>query len=471
MFNSVFKKMTLVYFIIILISFAILGVALAKVFENYYFEQRTQALIEEGQKLNSTIIDYLNDDVSYQRLALDLQSIERYLNTKIWVIDKTGTIYGVSSISEENWIGKQVSTKDVIEVYKGNTVTNRGEYDQVFGGPVLTVGIPIYVNGIVLNAVFMHSPIYEIREALYEVYKLIFTTLAISLIIASFLIYYATQRITKPLTDITKITKEIASGDFHKRLDIESKDEIGELSRSFNNMARELENIEMTRKGFIANVSHELRSPLTLIKGYIKGLMDDKLPEDKRRKYTNIIYEETERLSELISNLLDLSRMESGKYNLEFEEFDINELLRRNIIKFTNKLEEKNIDVEVNFLEDPLIVRGEKDSISQVIYNIIDNGIKFMSKDDGQKLMINTKLKGNKAIISIEDTGIGVAEEEIEDIWERFYKSDKSRSRQIKGTGLGLPIVKEILKAHNEDIWVESQVGKGSKFTFTLRLS
>lgn len=471
MFNTVFKKMTMVYFIVILVTFMILGFSLIKVFENYYFENRTQALIDEGQKLNSTIIDYLNNKVSYERLYITLQSIERFLNSKTWVIDKRGIIYGVSSESEERWIGKQISTNDVIEVFEGNIVTKRGEYDEVFGGSVLTVGIPIFINGKVQNAVFMHSPIYEINEALNELYKLTITTLAISLIIASLLIYYITQRITKPLTEITKITKQIASGEFHKRLDIKSSDEIGELCRSFNNMAREIEKIEQTRKGFIADVSHELRSPLTLIKGYVKGLMDTELSEDKRKKYINIIYEETDRLSELISNLLDLSRMESGKYYLELETFNINELLRRNIIKFTNRLEEKNINVDVNFSKDPLMVLGEKDSISQVVYNIIDNAVKFMNASDRRKLIIGTIVEDDKAVVYIQDTGSGIPQEEIRNIWTRFYKGDKSRSRQIKGTGLGLSIVKEIIKAHNQDIWVESQVGDGTKFTFTLELS
>lgn len=469
LFNSVFKKMTLVYLIVIIISFSILGFSLMKMFENYYFEKRSNELIEEGQNLNILIIQYFNKEINYERLKIELESIERFLDAKIWVVDPSG-IYGISSQAEEEWIGKQVSTEDIISVVNGNIVKKMIEIDKAHGGPVITVGVPIYIDNEVKKVVFMHSPVYEINEALKEVYKLIFISVAISLLIAILLTYYASQRISKPLAEINSITKKIASGEFKKRLNVKGNDEIGQLSESFNYMANELEKLEKMRKGFIANVSHELRSPLTLIKGYIKGLMDESLSDDKRENYTKIIHEETERLTELINDLLDLSKMESGNYPLNIVTFDINELLRRNIIKFGNKLEEKNIEVEVNFNRDPLQVIGEKESISQVVSNIIDNAVKFMGNNNDDKLIISTDVKENKAYISIEDTGIGIAKHETEKIWKRFYKGDKSRSRQIKGTGLGLSIVKEIIKNHNENIWLESEVGRGTKFTFTLSL-
>lgn len=461
--------MTLIYLIVILISFAILGFSLIKMFETYYFEKRSEVLIEEGRKLNTTVIKYFNGQISFERLSLELESIERFLNAKIWVIDYYGKIYGVSSESEKEWVGKQISTEDIISVLNGNIVTKMGEYDDLFGGPVLSVGMPIYINNKVQNAIFMHSPIYEINETLKEVYKIILTSMAVALLIVTILIYYTSQRISRPLTKINKITKRIASGEFHRRLDIKSNDEIGQLSASFNNMAQELEKIEEMRKEFIANVSHELRSPLTLIKGYMKGIMDSDISEEKRKQYVNIAYEETERLTELINNLLDLSKMESGNYPLNIVKFDINELLRRNIIKFGNKLEEKDINVEVEFAKDSLAVFGEQESISQVVSNIIDNAIKFMNNNDN--LTIETNIKDKKVFISIADTGVGISKEEQKNIWKRFYKGDKSRSRQVKGTGLGLPIVKEIIKNHKENIWVESEAGKGTKFIFTLDLA
>lgn len=469
MFNTVFKKLTFIYFIVILLSFIILALSLMGMLENYYFTQKTQALIEEGKKLNDTVIRYLNRDVSYERLRVELEAIERFLNTKIWVVDKFGFIYGVSNRAESNWIGKQVSTNDVINVLKGQIITKRGEYDELFNSPVLTVGIPIYINGKVENGVFMHSPIYEIDKTLKEIYRIILISMIISLVITIAILYFTSQRISKPLQEINEITKIIASGEFNKRVSVNSKDEIGQLAYSFNYMANELEKLEEMRRDFIANVSHELRSPLTLIKGYIKGLMDMDLSKEKKEQYLSIIYEETEKLTELINNLLDLSKMESGQYPLNISEFEINELIRRNIIKFSGKIEEKNLNVEVLFKNDPIMVKGDKDSISQILLNIIDNAIKFMDNEDS--LIIKTEVKDNKGYISIEDTGIGIPKKDLPNIWKRFYKGDKSRSRQVMGTGLGLSIVKEIIKAHGEEIWVESEVGKGTKFTFTLSLA
>ncbi len=469
MFNTVFKRLVSVYLIVTLIIFAVLGISMIKMFENYYFEKKSEALINEGQKLNSTVIKYLNNQVSYERLEIEMESIERFLNAKIWIIDKMGYVYGVSSKSETKWIGRQLTEDDIVNVLKGNIVAKRGGYDEYFGSPVMTVGIPIYINGRVENGIFMHSPIYEIKETLNETYKIIVYSMLISMAIAVVLLYITSQKISKPIKEINEITKVIASGEFDKRVSIMSKDEIGQLAISFNHMAEELDKLEEMRKGFIADVSHELRTPLTLIKGYVKGLMDMELSEEKRAEYLDIIYKETGRLTELINNLLDLSKMESGKNELSIEKFDINELIRRNIINYSNKLEEKNINVEANFRHDPIWVIADKDSISQVISNLVDNAVKFM--DDGGNLFIDTVIKEDKVLISIRDTGIGIPENDLNNIWQRFYKGDKSRSRQVRGTGLGLSIVKEIIKSHNEQIRVESKVGEGTRFSFTLKLS
>ncbi len=468
MFNTVFKRLVSVYLIVILIIFVVLGVSMLKMFENYHFDKKSEALIDAGQKLNSTVIKYLNNQVSYERLGMEMESTERFLNAKIWVVDKMGYIYGVSSKSETKLIGRQLTENDIVKVLKGNIIAKRGDYDEYFDSPVMTVGIPIFVNGKVENGIFMHSPIYEIKETLKETYKIIIYSILISMLIAVALLYFISQKISKPIMEINKITKVIASGEFDKRVAIMSKDEIGQLAVSFNHMAEELNKLEEMRKGFIADVSHELRTPLTLITGYVKGLMDVELSEEKRGEYLDIIYKETGRLTELINDLLDLSRMESGKNILNMKKFDINELIRRNIVNYSNKLEEKNINVEANFKHDPMWVMADKESISQVISNLVDNSVKFMN--DGDSLIINTDIKENKALISIRDTGIGIPASDLTNIWHRFYKGDKSRSRQVSGTGLGLSIVKEIIKSHNEQIWVESKVGEGAVFVFTLKL-
>lgn len=468
MFNTVFKRLVSVYLIVIFIIFIILGISMFKMFENYYFEKRSETLIEEGQKLNETVIKYLKDQVTYERLKLEMESIERFLNTKIWIVDKMGYVYGVSSQSETKLIGRQLTQDDIVSVLNGNIVAKRGGYDEYFDSPVMTVGIPIIVSGEVENGVFMHSPIYEIKETLRETYKIIIYSMIISMIIAVILLYIISQRISKPIKEINEITKIIASGKFNERVEIMSRDEIGQLATSFNYMAEELDKLEEMRKGFIADVSHELRTPLTLIKGYVKGIMDVELSEERRREYLDIISKETDRLSELINNLLDLSKMESGKNLFQKEKFNINELIRRIIINYSNKLEEKNINVKTDFQEESMYVNADKDSISRVISNLVDNSIKFM--DDGDSLFIVTEIKNSKALISVIDTGIGISENDLKNIWQRFYKGDKSRSKKIKGTGLGLSIVKEIIKGHNEEIWVESKIGEGTKFSFTLEL-
>lgn len=231
-------------------------------------------------------------------------------------------------------------------------------------------------------------------------------------------------------------------------------------------MANALEKIEEMRRGFIANVSHELRTPMTSIRGFVEGILDGTIPEEKHRDYLNIVKEETMRLNRLTTDLLDLARMESGEMELHLISFNINELIRRSIIKMQSHIIQKNIFVQANFEKEDMFAEGDVDSIERIILNLIYNSVKFVA--EGGKIILATKYYKDRILVSVEDNGIGISKEEIDLIWERFYKSDKSRGIEKKGTGLGLAIVKNIIQEHKQEIWVESELGKGTKFSFTL---
>jgi len=234
-------------------------------------------------------------------------------------------------------------------------------------------------------------------------------------------------------------------------------------------MAFELEHLEEMRRGFIANVSHELRTPMTSIRGFIEGILDGTIPPEKQKDYLEIVRDETLRLNRLVNDLLDLAKMQSGDLKLTFKSFNVNEMVRRSIIKLENQIVEKNLEIHADFETEDMMAYADPDAIERVMMNLLHNAVKFTGENG--RINIRIYRQKDKIYVSVQDNGIGIGKEEIDHIWERFYKSDKSRGMDKTGTGLGLAIVKNIINEHKQDIWVESELGKGTKFTFTLEKS
>jgi signal transduction histidine kinase len=456
------------YFGIIIGSFLLLGLLFSQLLGNYFFDRHEKLLLEEGAKINDLVIDYMNHYITKERLDLELQSVERFLNTRIWILDKRGYIYGVSS-NEKEWIGKQITAKEMVDVLKGRIIVKKGTFQGTWQTPMLTVGMPILVNGQVENAIIMHSPLYEITNTIQEVHKIIWATMGISFIISAIVIYFLSKKLSQPLQSMDQAAKKLALGDFSQRVDVYTEDEIGRVTHTFNNMAEQLEKMEENRRNFISAVAHELRSPLTLMKGFVQGIVDGTVEADDQPKYLQIILKETTRLGKLISNLLDVQRMESNAYPIHPEHFDINELIRRTLLKYEEEIERRKIEMNLDFRQDTLIVLADRDGIEQVLSNLIENAMKFV--DEGGSIGIRVQEKSDKAWIDIKDNGIGISKEEQQVIWNKFYKVDKARNRNKEGTGLGLHIAKQIIERHGEQIQVESELGKGTIFRFSLTLS
>ena len=467
MLNTVFKKLMATYVAIILISFLILGLLFSQLTGSYFFQRHERLLVEEGNKLNELVIAHLNGRITAERLNLELQAVERFLNTRIWVLDKRGTIYGVSS-NEKQWIGKQITAKEMLQVLQGRVIVKKGIFDAEWKIPMVTVGMPIVINGRVENALIMHSPLYEITDAIQGVHRIIWIAMGISFLLSTLIIYFVSKRMSSPLQAMGTAAEKLAEGDFSQRIEINTEDEIGRVAKIFNGMAEKLETIEENRRSFIAAVAHELRSPLTLIKGFVGGILDGTVEEGESVKYLKIILKETGRLNKLTANLLDLQKMESDQYPIYLQAFDINELIRRTLLKYDEEIERKSLEISLRLQGEKMMVSGDRDAIEQVLTNLLDNSMKFIGEQGFIELISEIHL--GKASITVRDNGIGIALEEQQAIWERFYKVDKARDRNKEGTGLGLYIVKKIIDRHGERIQVESEVGKGTVFTFTLPL-
>ena len=293
---------------------------------------------------------------------------------------------------------------------------------------------------------------------------LVFIALAGFLVFAIF-----TFVIYLPIRKLTKAADAYAQGNFSITANIHSNDELGYLAASINYMATELHTLEEDQKKFISNVSHDFRSPLTSIKGYIEAILDGTIPIEMQEKYLNIILFETERLNKLTTSLLELNKFGSRGIRLTLSTFDINHTIKTTVQTFEGICVQKQLSFDLTLTGKKLMVHADYGKIQQILYNLIDNAIKFSHSN--ATIYIETTTKNEKVFISVKDTGIGIPKDSLNKIWERFYKSDLSRGKDKKGTGLGLAIVKEIINAHNENINCISTEGVGTEFIFTLPLA
>lgn len=291
---------------------------------------------------------------------------------------------------------------------------------------------------------------------------IIMITLVICVIIGSILMFIATKTISKPIRYISNITKEVSKGNFDISIDYDNEDEIGVLAKNFNLMISELKNMEYLRKDFISNVSHEFKTPISSIQGFVEMIKNKDLPEDKRNAYIDIIIEETERLSNLSSNMLRISRLDNQSIPNKITEFSLDEQIRKSVLLLEDKWIKKNLDLNIDL--EKLLFKGDEDLIQQLWINLLENAIKF--SEDGGKISVVLKNLKNDVIIKISDTGIGIGEESQKRIFERFYQGETSRSRV--GNGLGLAIVKRIIEICKGDIEIDSHIGEGT--TFIIRL-
>jgi len=272
-----------------------------------------------------------------------------------------------------------------------------------------------------------------------------------------------------PVSKLGKIARAYSTGNVVGDIKEEFGGPFAELAEAILYMGDMIETREQSQKKFIANISHDFRSPLTNIKGYVNAMKDGTIPVEMQEKYFDIVLHETERLQKLTQGLIDLNKMDANKMALDIMEFDLVPMLREIIPTFENACEAKSICIEVDFTAKSFVVVADPDKIQQVIYNLIDNAIKF-SKNDGV-ITIKVRERGKKAYVSVKDRGDGISKENINKIWDRFYKVDQSRGKDKKGTGIGLAIIKEIISAHSETISVASTEGVGTEFTFSLTLA
>lgn len=468
------KKTLYLKFLAGYVLFGILGFMLVSTFTYYGLRNQIQryeahTLYAECTEIASTYaMNYYNGAMELSELHTHMATISNYMNTKIEVIDTSGKIIIDSNDSEALMNGTTIEGFNISDFGSKYYVINN--FYHTFAEDYLTVFAPITSNYKVRGYVLIHKPIADISSYGYQLLNVVYVTLIFVFLLAFIILLLFSLLIYRPIRKITKVSDAYINGDFSQKINIHTRDELGHLAETFDYMANELNTLEDDQRKFVSNVSHDFRSPLTSIKGYVEAILDGTIPYEMQNKYLNIILFETERLNKLTSSLLELNKYGShGKTILYMSSFDINYIIRMTALTFEGICQEKHISIELILSGQTLYVMADMAKIQQVIYNLTDNAIKFSSQDSS--IAIETTEKNDKVFVSVKDTGIGIPKDNLKKIWERFYKTDVSRGKDKRGTGLGLSIVKEIIQAHGENINVISTEGVGTEFIFTLSLS
>jgi len=469
--KSIFFNLILCSFIIVVLVTVGISVYFFASVENFAISEKSKSLAKNVDDLERATYFALTNqsdatDIMFQNL---IDNVSANTQSSVTVFDSNGFIIATSGRKTDENTFEAVNDKVTKPVLKGETVENTNVYKDNSGEKILTVAVPLVHEGEVYGGVMFNQLIPEIRAMYMHVSNRMFFLMIAAMLLASVFFYAISIKITKPLKIIGSAVTEFSKGNFKKRVEYSSHNELGELADNINNMASSLDNLESLRNRFISDVSHELRTPLTTITGFVEGIIDGTIPEENRDEYLEIVLSESKRLSRLITNLLQLSRMDSGETKLDKTDFDINELVKITLLKFEMMIIPKNIDVSLNISDGKTYVYADKDNISQVLINLINNAVKF-TPDNGW-ISIDIDVVKDKVYVAIANSGHGIEPDQIAYVWDRFYKTDKSRSVERTGVGLGLYIVRRIIGMHNERIVVESKVDDYTKFTFSLSKS
>ena len=457
---------------LVLLSFLILSAAFVLVGRNYALRERRDTIESNAIELSRLASAYARDgSLEDWNFRITLSALARSTGNLCFVADGDGTVVTCSD-AEPNCahIGKRVPDAQLASLREKNYYSGLTTLGALYAETGYVAALPVVSqSGAVLAYVFAVSSVSGVVEAWRSILN-IFLMMSVGIMILALIFgYFFAKLRAKPINEMADAALKFAHGDFSARVTADARDdEIGALAASFNQMAESLEQSERRRSDFIANVAHELKTPMTTISGFADGILDGTIPYEKQAHYLETISSETKRLNRLVRSMLELSRMESGSpAELRSRSFDAAEVLAQALLLFESKINDKHLEVDALLPEDPMPVCGDRDAISQVMYNLLENAVKFA--DPGSELGVSLFKQGGKAYVSIKNHGPTIPEEELPLIFDRFHKTDKSRSMDRDGYGLGLYIVKTILGNHGEDIAVTSRDGV-TEFVFSLTL-
>lgn len=471
--KSIFKRYLVTTMAVVVLSFILLGSVMMAFFSTYWRQEKKELLTKNAVSIAGTASRFLTEkEGSGYELQTDMlkgfiQSFSTSIDADIFLTDLEGNIllgnYSNGRPEESAQAPAQAVSAAAEGMYEG-----RDNFGGLYPERYYIIGVPMRVqdDGTCVGAVFAAASAATVNAFQGEIFKLFLVAASAALIVTFCVSSASAYRMVKPLRQMSAAARSFGAGDFSVRVPVTSVDELGQLAASFNNMANSLSISEGTRRSFIANVSHELKTPMTTIAGFIDGILDGTIRREEQDKYLRIVSSEVKRLSRLVRSMLDLSRIDNGEMKIHPVHFDITNTVVTTLLTFEQSIDKKGIEVRGLENARPTDVYGDQDLLHQVVYNLLENAVKFTNPGGYIRLLVTDGI--DRTTVVVENSGQGIPPEELPMIFERFYKTDKSRSQDKNGMGLGLYIVRTILKLHGGDITVQSAVGQFCRFEFYI---
>ncbi len=483
--GTFFLKYFLTLAAIILVSFLIIGIALMAFVATFLRSHTLDELSEDAKSVSNMTAELVtsqaanrNPEGAAMMLYKTLDIMSDCTSSDVYICNKYGTVIACKDVMKNTF---ELTDSTVCSYHAEITISEAvvkkvedGGYCELskLGGTYTKLHAvalePIYLNDEFSGFTVTASPVSgEIMDYSSKIFTMFLLAASITLIIMTVALYFLTDKFTKPIRQLAAATRCYASGDFsYKVPELNTSDELAELITEFNAMGVSLSKLEDSRRSFVANVSHEFKTPMTTIGGFINGILDGTIPPEKQNYYLEIVASEVKRLSKMVNMMLNISKIETGNIDMNVEQFDASNKLLSTLLGFEQLISKKNI--EIYGLEDlsPAPVHGDSAMIDQVVYNLIDNAVKFTNENG--KILVNTATDNKYSYFSITNSGKGIPKDDLKRVFDRFYKVDASRSTDVKSTGLGLYLVKSIIELHGGTITVDSEIDSFTRFTVKL---
>ena len=505
--RTLFTKYLLVTSAIIIVAFTVFGIVLGGITSSRWQDERQQLLSDNvggiATRAGSYIVaitdeegvatgDFRFSAAASSSLRASMSVIGQSLGADLFLIDAQNNVLicseeetqplaaaaagGAPQCRHRDMLPEGFFTQAVSEAYRSHSGDYRttGTLGDIYEDEQYIVGVPILTKNtdgseIVVGMAAAVSSARSVKRFRSDVTNMVFISIIIASLVSFAAVYFITYQQVKPLRDMATAVSKFGSGDFTVRVPVTDETEVGQLAGAFNNMAQTLDSSETARRSFIANVSHELKTPMTTISGFVDGILDGTIPKERHDRYLSIVSSETKRLSRLVRSMLDLSRIDSGDMKLRRSRFDISKTVTDALFTFVQAVEDKEIEIQGIEELKSIQVNGDADLIHQVVYNLVENAVKFTNK--GGYINVKVYSRERNAYVRIRNSGMGIPADELPHVFERFYKTDKSRSHDKTGVGLGLFIVKTIIGLHSGSIEVRSKEGEYCEFEFNIPIS
>ncbi len=465
MSRSIFQKLLFTYLTIVVLIVGVLAVMLTRFFNDFIFRQEQQQLLAAGREAAAGVLSCSAGRITRGELNQMVDALGAATGARLFIYQGDSARKLLSA--EGGREAKEAPLlADAKRILAGETVIRKKHFSPGLNTYVVFVGMPVKSGGEVSGMVLLFSPIDQVNRTLFRVYGIIWGAALFALLAGGAVIYLTSRRLSRPVAEITEAAAALAQGDFDREIRASGDDEIGQLAASFDFMRKRLKNLEQARQEFIAAISHELRTPLTSIRGFIQAILDGIIPPEEQEKYLRLAGAESERLTRLVGDLLELARLRAGSIRLRRSPVDLLEVAGEAAAEFRLLAGRRKIAVEPHPGSGRVMVSGDRDRLRQILLNLISNAVKYTGEDGEIRIVISRQ--GGQVVLTVRDNGTGIPQEELQRIFEKFQRGSRAGDTSAGGSGLGLAIVKELAELHGGRVSARSEPGRGTEISVEL---